>query len=230
MLASAGAPLRDVAANLAAVRERIARAADRARRDPASIALVAVSKLHDADAIRAAYEAGQRRFGENYVQELDEKVSALAALAEIEWHFIGHLQRNKVKPVLRARPIVHTLDSARLADELARRAPAAERVRVLIQVNVAREPQKAGVSPEDFDALLAHVRALASLELLGLMTIPPEAPPEEARPHFRALRELAERHALRELSMGMSGDLEVAIEEGSTLVRVGTAIFGARAT
>ena len=93
----------DVAANLAAVRERIARAADRARRDPASIALVAVSKLHDAEAIRAAYDAGQRRFGENYVQELDEKVSALAALAEIEWHFIGHLQRNKVKPVLRAR-------------------------------------------------------------------------------------------------------------------------------
>lgn len=218
----------DVAANLRAVQERIARTAERAKRDPASIALVAVSKLHDAEMIRAAYDAGQRRFGENYVQELDGKAMALAGLPELEWHFIGHLQRNKVKQVLRARPVVHTVDSARLADEIASRAAAGERVRVLLQVNVAREPQKSGAAPEEIDALVAHVRALASLELVGLMTIPPEGPPEEARPHFRALRELTERFGLRELSMGMSADLDVAVEEGATLVRVGTAIFGAR--
>lgn len=216
----------DVAASLAEVRARIARAADRARRDPASIALVAVSKMHDATAVRAAYDAGQRLFGENYVQELDEKARVLEALPGIEWHFIGHLQRNKVKTVLRARPVVHTVDSTRLASELAARSEVP--TRVLVQVNVAREPQKSGALPEEVDALIAHVRALPALALAGLMTIPPEGQPESARPHFRALREMAERHGLRELSMGMSADLDVAIEEGATLVRVGTAIFGAR--
>jgi pyridoxal phosphate enzyme (YggS family) len=215
----------NVAANLRVVREQIARAADRARRDPASVALVAVSKLHDASMIRAAYEAGQRDFGENYVQELEDKASALAALPELAWHFIGHLQRNKVKAVLRAHPVVHTVDSARLADEIAQRAPG-ERVRVLLQVNVAREAQKSGIAPEALDQLVAHVRSASALELRGLMTIPPEA--GDPRPHFRALRELAERHALPELSMGMSADLDAAVEEGATLVRIGTAIFGAR--
>lgn len=216
----------EIAAKLAEVRARIARAAERARRDPAGVALVAVSKMHDASAVRAAYEAGQRLFGENYVQELDEKARALEALPGIEWHFIGHLQRNKVKTVLRARPVVHTVDSTRLASELASRSDA--RTRVLLQVNVAREPQKSGALPEEVDALVAHVRALPALQLVGLMTIPPEGEPETARPHFRALREMAERHGLSELSMGMSADLDVAIEEGATLVRVGTAIFGAR--
>ncbi len=216
----------DVAANLRVVRDRIARAAERARRDPASVALVAVSKLHDAAAIRAAYEAGQRSFGENYVQELEGKASELASLEGLVWHFIGHLQRNKVKAVLHAHPIVHTVDSPRLADELAQRAAPGERVRVLLQVNVAREAQKSGAAPEELDALVAHVRSHASLELRGLMTIPPEA--GDPRPHFRALRELAERHALPELSMGMSADLDAAVEEGATLVRIGTAIFGAR--
>lgn len=219
----------DVAANLAAVRAQIARAAERARRDPASIGLVAVSKLHEAAAIEAAYAAGQRAFGENYVQELEGKASALAAHADIAWHFIGHLQRNKVKSVLRARPLIHTVDSTRLADEIAQRAPAGERVGVLLQVNVALEPQKSGVRPDELAALVAHVRALPALDLRGLMTIPPEGAPEDARPHFRALRSLAEAHALPELSMGMSADLDVAIEEGATLVRVGTAIFGPRA-
>jgi pyridoxal phosphate enzyme (YggS family) len=216
----------DVAANLRDVRERIVRAAERARRDPASIALVAVSKLHEAAAIRAAYSAGQRRFGENYVQELEGKASELAALDEIEWHFIGHLQRNKVRSVLRAHPVVHTVDSTRLATELAQRAAGDERVRVLLQVNVAREPQKSGIAPEELDALVSQVRGAPTLELRGLMTIPPEA--GDPRPHFRALRELAAKHALTELSMGMSADLDAAIEEGSTIVRVGTAIFGAR--
>jgi pyridoxal phosphate enzyme (YggS family) len=220
----------DVAANLRAVRERIARAAERARRDPSTIALLAVSKLHDAAAIRAAYDAGQRRFGENYAQELDGKREALAApCPDIEWHFIGHLQRKKVKTVLRARPVVHTVDSTRLADELAQRTAPGQRVAVLLQVNVAREPQKSGVTVEELPALVAHVRALERLDLRGLMTIPPEAAPEDARPHFRALRELADTHALAERSIGMSADLDVAIEEGSSIVRVGTAIFGARA-
>lgn len=218
----------EVAANLSAVRARIARAAERAQRDPASIALVAVSKMHDAAAIAAAHEAGQRRFGENYVQELDAKASALEARSGIEWHFIGHLQRNKVKAVLRARPVIHTVDSMRLADEIAQRAPAGQRVPILVQVNVAREPQKSGAAIEEVAALVAHARALPALELRGLMTIPPEGEPEHARPHFRALRELAATHGLPELSMGMSADLDVAIEEGSTIVRVGTAIFGPR--
>ena len=218
----------DVAANLARVRDQIARAAERAGRDPTSVALIAVSKLHDTDAIRAAYDAGQRRFGENYVQEIEQKASALVtACPEIEWHFIGHLQRNKVKAVLRAHPVVHTVDSARLASEIAERATPSERVRVLAQVNVAREPQKSGASPEALDALVAHIRSLTTLELRGLMTIPPEH--EDPRSHFRALREVAERHSLADLSMGMSADLDVAIAEGATLVRVGTAIFGPRA-
>jgi pyridoxal phosphate enzyme (YggS family) len=218
------------ARRLEEVRARIARAAERAKRDPASVRLLAVSKTQPASAVREAYDAGQRAFGENYVQELSEKSLALAALPDLEWHFIGHLQRNKVKDVLRATaaPVIHTVDSTRLADELARRAGDAK-VRVLLQVNVAREPQKSGVLPEELPALLAHARTLPSLDVRGLMTIPPDAEPEDARPHFRALRSLAEAHALPELSMGMSADLEVAIEEGATIVRVGTAIFGARA-
>ena len=215
-----------IAEHLAEVRARIAVAAARASRDPAGITLLAVSKTKPADAVEEAYAAGQRAFGENYAQELEEKGTALAHLPGIEWHFIGHLQRNKVKTVLRARPVVHTVDSTRLASELASRSDA--RTRVLVQVNVAREPQKSGALPEEVDALVAHVRALPALQLVGLMTIPPEGEPETARPHFRALREMAERHGLSELSMGMSADLDVAIEEGATLVRVGTAIFGAR--
>jgi pyridoxal phosphate enzyme (YggS family) len=214
-----------IATELAAVRVRIAAAAERAKRDPDSVVLIAVSKTRGADAVREAYDAGQRHFGENYVQELEAKSAALADLPDITWHFIGHLQRNKVKSVLRARPIVHTLDSTRLADELASRTPSTERTRVLIQVNIAREAQKSGIAPDELVPLLAHARA--TLDVQGLMTIPPEQ--GDPRPHFRALRELATQHGLRELSMGMSGDVEVAIEEGATLVRVGTAIFGARA-
>jgi pyridoxal phosphate enzyme (YggS family) len=220
-----------VAERLASVRARIEAACARAGRNPGEVALVAVSKTHSAQQVRLAYEAGQRLFGENYVQELVAKAEALRDLPELRWHFIGHLQRNKAKEVARLSRCVETVDSVRLADALARRVdPSGAPIEVLVQVNVAREPRKSGCAPEELAAIIEHVRALPTLALRGLMTIPPlSADPEEARPHFRALRALAAAHGLRELSMGMSGDLEVAIEEGATIVRVGTAIFGPRA-
>jgi pyridoxal phosphate enzyme (YggS family) len=225
-------PSSGIPERLASVRERIARAAERAGRPAGSVTLVAVSKTKPPEAIREACAAGQRVFGENYVQELLDKREALSDLPDLELHFIGHLQRNKVKDVLRARALVETVDSERLAAELDRRAAAlGVRVPVLLQVNVAREPQKSGCDPDALAALIASVRAMPALELRGLMTIPPlgEAP-ELSRPHFRALRELAHAHLGQGawLSMGMSADLEVAVEEGATHVRVGTAIFGAR--
>ncbi len=227
----------EIAQRLETVRERIARATERAGRAPGSVTLVAVSKTKPPEAIREAYAAGQRIFGENYVQELVDKRAALSELADLELHFIGHLQRNKVKDVLRARATIETLDSVRLLDELAKRAASmGARVPVLLQVNVAREPQKGGCDPDALPELLAMTRAAPALTLRGLMTIPPlDAAPELSRPHFRALRELAEKHLELErargavwLSMGMSADLEIAIEEGATHVRVGTAIFGER--
>jgi PLP dependent protein len=217
---------------LAEVRARIARAESRAGRAPGSVTLVAVSKTKPASAIREAYAAGQRVFGENYVRELLDKRRELADLPDLELHFIGHLQRNKAKDVVLARATVETVDSERLATELDKRAGAAGvRVPVLVQVNVAREPQKSGCDPDAVAALIAHVRSLPGLELRGLMTIPPhDDDPERIRPHFSALRALRARHLDPGswLSMGMSADLEVAVEEGATHVRVGTAIFGAR--
>jgi pyridoxal phosphate enzyme (YggS family) len=218
----------DVPARLSAVRARIEAACARAGRDPAEVTLVAVSKRQSVEAIRAAYDAGQRVFGENYVQELAHKAEALGELPGLRLHFIGHLQRNKAKLVRRVAHAVETLDSIRLADALAGAGGAP--LPVLAQVNVAREPQKSGCAPEDLAALVAHVRALPSLRLEGLMTVPPASDdPEASRPCFRALRELGAEHGLPALSMGMSADLEVAVEEGATMVRVGTAIFGARA-
>jgi pyridoxal phosphate enzyme (YggS family) len=219
-----------VADGLERVRVRIASACARAGRDPSEVALVAVSKVHPAAAVREAYEAGQRLFGENYVQELVDKAEALSGLPGLAWHFIGHLQRNKAKAVVEIGALVETVDSVRLAAELDRRAAAVSRtVPVLLQVNVAGEAQKSGCRPEDLFALVSEVRALPHLELRGLMTIPPlgEAP-EASRRHFAMLRALAAEHGLRELSMGMSADLEAAVEEGATIVRVGTAIFGER--
>lgn len=220
----------EIATRLEAVRARIDAACARAGREPGSVALVAVSKTQPAEAVRAAYLAGQRVFGENYVQELAEKSKSLADLAELRWHFIGHLQRNKAKDVAAVARCVETVDSPRLAEALAKRAtPGAPPLEVMLQVNVGGEAQKSGCAPAELPALIDAVRAQPSLSLRGLMTVPPlgEAP-EASRPHFRALRELAGRHGLRELSMGMSADLEVAIEEGATTVRVGTAIFGSR--
>jgi PLP dependent protein len=234
----------DIAHNLAQVRARIARAEAGAGRPPGSVRLVAVSKTMPATDVRAAVAAGQQDFGENYAQELRDKRAELEAEAGARprWHHIGPLQSNKVKYVAGKVALVHTLDARALLDEMERRlagaGPEAGSVQdCLVQVNVAREPQKRGVPPEAVPALLDHFAACPHLRCVGLMVIPPlDDDPEAARPHFRALAGLREREAgvtrahvqLRELSMGMSHDLEVAVAEGATLVRVGTAIFGPR--
>ncbi len=222
------AEVTDVAANLRAVRERIERACERARRDPAGVRLVAVSKTKPVEAIRAALDAGQREFGENYAQELAAKFEAFApADPAPRWHFIGALQSNKAKLVAGRAAVVHTVDRLSLASELARRA--GEKVQdILLEVNLAAEPQKGGALVADLPALLTAVRALPALRPLGLMCIPPAG--QDSRPHFQRLRALRdELGAGPELSMGMSDDFEAAIEEGATIVRVGSAIFGARA-
>ena len=213
-----------IAENLARVRESIDRVCARAGRRADSVKLVAVSKAQPIEAVIAAFAAGQDAFGENYAQELHEKADALP---EAAWHFIGALQTNKVKIVVGHAALVHTCDRLSLAKELSKRAVAKNLVqRVLLEVNVGRESQKGGVLPEQLDELHAAVRELDSIRCEGLMCIPPAE--QDPRPHFRALRELRERLGLRELSMGMSADYQIAIEEGSTIVRVGTAIFGER--
>jgi pyridoxal phosphate enzyme (YggS family) len=218
----------DLGPALGAVRARVDAAAVRAGRDPGAVRLIAVSKTRPPDDVRAAWDAGQIAFGENYAQELRDKSRALGP--GIEWHFIGPLQRNKVKYVVGTAALVHTVESLALAEEIDRRAGALGLVQpVLVEVNVAREPQKHGVDPDGLGALLAGVRKLPHVAPKGLMTMAPlGAEPEAARAPFRALAALARTHGLPELSMGMSQDFEVAIEEGATLVRVGTAIFGER--
>jgi pyridoxal phosphate enzyme (YggS family) len=218
-----------IARGFASVHARIRVACERAGRDPASVQLIAASKFQSLEAIRRAYEVGQRDFAENYVQELVTKADALADLTELRWHLIGHLQRNKIKEVVRVGCSVQTLDSVRLIEALASRAEPARAIDVLLQVNIAHEPQKAGVLPDDLGPLVTAARAAPGLQLRGLMTVPkPSDDPGETRAYFRRLRELASEFGLRELSMGMSGDLELAIEDGATQVRVGTALFGAR--
>ena len=207
----------DVKAGLAEVNQRIARACHRAGRDVASVKLVAVSKTQPIEKIRQAMAAGHRIFGENYAQELRDKA---AELPDAEWHFVGALQSNKVKMLAGKVALVHTCDRPSLAKELSKRGLR----RVLLEVNIGREPQKAGILPDDAPALLGQIRDLVQVD--GLMCIPPAE--GDPRPHFRALRELAEKLGVKELSMGMSADYETAIEEGATIVRVGTAIFGAR--
>lgn len=220
----------DIVGSLHRVQDQIAAACARVGRASDSVRLIAVSKLHPAEAIRVAYAAGQRDFGENYVQELTGKADALRDLSELRLRLIGHMQRNKAKDVVRIRCAVDSVDSLRLAEALNERATRdGVVIETLLQVNVAREAQKSGALPEDVAQLVERVRTMPGLSLRGLMTIPPDvADPNENRVHFRALRDLAQLHQLPELSMGMSADVEVAIEEGSTMVRVGTAIFGAR--
>jgi len=202
----------------------MAAACARAGRDPGSVKLIAVGKTKPIEMLREARAAGQTIFGENYAQELRDKADALPGA---EWHFIGALQTNKAKLVVGRAALIHTCDRIGLAQELSKRAKTAGVTqRVLLEVNVGREPQKAGVLPEDTASLLDQVRALPALSCEGLMCIPPAE--SDARRHFRSLRQLAERLGLRELSMGMTADYEAAIEEGATLVRVGTAIFGER--
>ena len=220
----------EVARALEAVRERIDTACARAGRDPTSVELIAVSKAHPESAVREAYEAGLRVFGENYAQELAQKAEALGDLADIRWRFIGHLQRNKIKLVERARATVDTVDSVRLAEAISARAAArGAEVEVLLQVNIGAETQKSGCRPEDVPALVDAVQALPNLDLRGLMTVAPHFDdPEATRPIFAELRGLAESHSLPELSMGMTHDLEPAVEEGATMLRIGTALFGPR--
>jgi pyridoxal phosphate enzyme (YggS family) len=224
------APDHDIVTALRRVQDRITSACASAGRAEASVRLIAVSKRHPAEAIRIAYAAGQREFGENYVQELVGKADTLTDLPDLRLRLIGHLQRNKAKDVTRLKCAVDTVDSVRLAAALNERAGRdGVVVEVLLQVNVAREEQKSGALPELVPELVEQVRAMPHLSLRGLMTIPPDvADPNQSRVHFAALREIASRHQLPELSMGMSGDIEAAILEGSTMVRVGTAIFGVR--
>jgi pyridoxal phosphate enzyme (YggS family) len=194
---------------------------------PARVTLVAVSKTQPPEAIREAYAAGQRDFGENYAQEWRAKADALADLAELRWHFIGGLQTNKVKYLAGRVAAIHTVDRLELAGEISRRfAAKGAMARAYLEVNVGGEASKSGCAPADVPALATAVRALPALELVGLMAIPPAE--GDPRPRFQQLRRLAADLGLAGLSMGMSGDWRVAIEEGATLVRVGTAVFGAR--
>ena len=220
-----------MSAGYASVRARVEAACRRAGRAADAVRLVAVSKGVAPEVLRAAVVAGACDLGENYVQEWQAKRDALADLA-IAWHFIGRIQRNKAAAIA-ACALVHSLTDERVARALD--AAAAERgapLPVLLQVNLAGEATKSGLTAAELPRLLASVRALASLRIEGLMTIPPPLPPDAVRPLFAALRELRDRQedaaSLPHLSMGMSGDFEVAIEEGATLVRVGTAIFGPR--
>ena len=212
------------------VRERIERACARAGRDPGEVALIAVSKAHPEEAVRAAYAAGLRVFGENYAQELARKAAALEDLRDVRWRFIGHLQRNKIKLIERANATVDTVDSLRLAEAISSRAAARDTtVELLLQVNVGGEAQKSGCTSEEVPALVEAVRALPNVDLRGLMTVAPHYDdPDEARPVFAALRELAAAQGLPELSMGMTHDLEAAVLEGATMLRIGTALFGPR--
>jgi pyridoxal phosphate enzyme (YggS family) len=226
----------EIAGNLAAVQTRVLQAELAAGRPAGSVTLLAVSKSMPIEDVAAAMAAGQRDFGENYAQELRDKRPALAGIPP-RWHFIGPLQSNKVKYVAGQVALIHALDSEELLAEVNRRVPEGAVQECLLQVNVAAEPQKRGVAPAALPALLDAFAALSRLRCTGLMLIPPLGDdPEAARPHFAALRELRDREAarprphvaLRELSMGMSHDLETAITEGATIVRVGTAIFGER--
>lgn len=215
-----------LSSRLAAVRDRIARAAEQAHRDPASVLLLAVTKVFPADVIREAYDLGLREFGENYVQEFEGKHPLVKDLAGARFHLIGHLQSNKSRKAAELFQVVQTVDSAKLAKRL---DEATSQLDVMLEVKLSHEDAKAGADPAELPELIAAVRACSNLRLLGLMTMPPWSDDAElSRPYFRRLRELGEQHGLAHLSMGMSHDLEVAIAEGSTCVRVGTALFGKR--
>jgi PLP dependent protein len=211
------------------VETRIANAAARAGRDRADILLLAVTKKFPATLMREAYELGLRDFGENYVQEFEAKRPELNGCTGARFHLIGHLQSNKSKKAAEIFNVVQTIDTAKLARRLNDELPNPATLDVMIEVKLSTEEAKAGVAPEDVPALVEEIRAYPRLRLLGLMTMPPWSDDAEpSRPYFARLRALAEAHRLQHLSMGMSHDLEVAIEEGATIVRVGTALFGPR--
>jgi len=225
--------------NIEQVEQRIAVAAQRAGRDPAEIEILAVSKTMPLEMVREGYRSGLRLFGENRIQEGVAKVDQAADLPEARWHFIGHLQRNKARDAARCFQVIHTVDSEKLAVRLDRWAGEIGVTReILLQVHLGGEATKHGATEDEIPRLAAAVRKLENLRLCGLMTIPPwGADPEEVRPWFRRLQELHEQLSgneaaglehFRQLSMGMSHDLEVAVEEGATIIRVGTALFGPR--
>jgi hypothetical protein len=227
----------NIADNLARVRSQIRAAAHRAGRDPADIKLLAISKSHPAEAVEQAYEAGIASFGESRAQEGREKVAELRHLS-ISWHFVGHVQTNKVKYLLGAYELIHSLDRWKLAVEIDKRAQReGTKQPCLVQVNISGEDSKYGLPPTAVSGFLDRVAPLEGIQVKGLMTIAPLVEdPEETRPCFRRLRELAEELRpglpsgvrLSELSMGMTNDFEVAVEEGATILRVGRAIFGER--
>ena len=207
---------------------RISRAAARVGRSRSEILLVAVTKKFPAAVVREAYALGLRDFGENYLQEFETKRAELADCPGARYHFIGHLQSNKAKKAAEIFDVIHTVDSAKIARRLDDDAGGAG-IEVLIEVKLSTEPAKAGVAPGEVPALVEAIRGCRHLRLLGLMTMPPWSDDaEKSRPYFARLRELAGQNGLQHLSMGMSHDLEVAIEEGATMVRVGTALFGPR--
>ncbi len=222
-----------IAENLTAVRRRVEAAARRAGRDPAAVRLVAVTKTVLLPRLEEAVAAGQHLFGENYLQEARPKIAALGP--EVHWHFIGNLQSKKAAGAVALFDLIHSVDRLKLAAALEQAAARQGKVQpVLLQVNLAGEESKSGAAPEEVPGLLAELARLPHLEVRGLMTMPPWLPAEEVRPYFRTLRELRDRlqaHTglpLPELSMGMTADFEVAVQEGATLIRVGTAIFGTR--
>jgi pyridoxal phosphate enzyme (YggS family) len=227
-----------IAERVAAVRERIARAAERASRPPGEVTLVAVSKTHPEDAVRAAFAAGVRDFGENRVQEAEPKITATndLAAAGLRWHLVGHLQSNKARRAAGLFGVIQSVDSLEIAERLARSGAEAGRpVRALVQVDLAGEETKFGLPEAELLPALESLRGRDGLRVEGLMVLPPYLEdPEETRPYFRRLRSLRDRAQAagllegRELSMGMSHDFEAAVEEGATIVRVGTAIFGER--
>jgi pyridoxal phosphate enzyme (YggS family) len=212
------------------VERRIRQTAERSGRDRSAITLVAVTKKFSAAYLHTAYEAGLRDFGENYVQEFQQKKPQLASLVEARYHLIGHLQSNKARAACELFHIIQTVDSPRLLERLD--AAAAERgspVDALLEVKLSPEQSKTGAAPEDLPALIKAIAACRHITVSGLMTVPPwNEDPEQSRPYFRRLAALARDYGFVTLSMGMSADLEVAIEEGATIVRIGTALFGAR--
>ncbi len=218
----------DVRDRVVAVERRIVAACDRAGRRREEVTLVGVSKTFSAADASAAIEAGIQHLGENRVQEAKEKIPQVSG--EARWHLIGHLQSNKVKEAVRLFDVIQTVDSIDLGERIARMAAASGKVQdVMVEVNVGREPQKAGVDPTEVERVVRALLAIESLSIIGLMAIPPAGQDAAAvRPHFRRLSVLREGMGLPELSMGMTDDFEVAIEEGSTVIRVGRAIFGSR--
>lgn len=228
--------MNDIAANIAQIHARIDNACQNSGRNPEEVKLIAVSKVKPAEQVEEAFHAGQKGFGESYVQEFRDKEPLVTV--PVQWHFIGGLQSNKVKYLRGKTVMIHSVDRLSLATEISQQWEKTDAsVEILLQVNVGDEASKSGCAPKDLESLARSIAPLPNLRVKGLMCLPPHSDnPEEVRPFFKQLRELSEQIdrlelpgiEMNELSMGMSGDFEVAVEEGATLVRVGTAIFGAR--